>query len=293
MENILMLDSPVEHSPWIASLAVPRFGTHGPSIIEELHSELELVPLLNKYLILASQRLNLSGLVFSWQQEEYQIGDIHCAFQHSFLLRIDAEYMVKLTYFSHHEISEFKRKKLQSIQQQAFYPIRNALKYAVACRAARQDHLTGLGNRGYFHDVIRYQIQQAQRFDQQLAVMMIDLDNFKQVNDTHGHAEGDKLLVQFADILKNVIRSSDLAFRLGGDEFVFLLANSDEKACHTLANRLQEAVRNHTLMLRRGVTCSIGFAQWQNEEELGNWLKRSDKALYMAKAAGRDCAVPA
>lgn len=293
MENILMLDSPVEHSPWIASLAVPRFGTHGPSIIEELHSELELVPLLNKYLMLAEQRLNISGLIFSWQQEEYQIGEINTPYHHSFLLRIDTEYMVKITYFSSDEINEFKCKKLKGIQQQAFYPIRNALKYAIACRAARQDHLTGLGNRGYFHDVIRYQVQQAQRFHQQLAVMMIDLDNFKQVNDTHGHAEGDKLLVQFAEILKSVIRSSDLAFRLGGDEFVFLLANSNEKACHILANRLQHAVRNHPLMLGRGVTCSIGFAQRQNDEDMSNWLKRSDKALYMAKAAGRDCAVPA
>ena len=293
MENMLMLDTPVDKSPWLASLAFPGFGVKEPSITELLHSELELMPLLNKYLAIAQQSVNLSGLTFSCRGETLTVGNIYSVFNQSFLLRVDDEFIVKLTYFSHAAISDAKQRKLKEIQQQAIYPIRNALKYAVACQAARQDHLTGLGNRGYFNDVIGYQLQQALRFEQQLAVMMIDLDNFKQVNDTHGHAEGDKLLLTFADILKSVIRSSDLAFRLGGDEFVYLLANSDENACHVLADRLQQTVKNHPLMLRRGVTCSIGFAQWQTQESLDVWLERADKALYMAKAAGRDCAMPA
>jgi len=293
MDNMLMLDTPVEKSPWIASVAVPGFVGEEQSIIEQLHSELELIPLLNKYLSLASQRLNLTGLIFSWKGDDYSLGETQVSYQHSFLLRIDAEYMVKLTYFSRSEISEFKQKQLKSIQQQAFYPIRNALKYASACQAARQDYLTGLGNRGYFNDVIGYQLQQAKRFRQQLALMMIDLDNFKQVNDRHGHAEGDKLLAAFSEALKSIIRGSDLAFRLGGDEFVVLMANSDEAACYTLANRLQFAIRNHPLMLSRGVTCSIGFTQWQAGENLDLWLERADKALYQAKSAGRNCAMPA
>jgi diguanylate cyclase (GGDEF)-like protein/PAS domain S-box-containing protein len=157
--------------------------------------------------------------------------------------------------------------------------------------AAQSDPLTGLANRLLLDDRLRLAVARLRRSGAQLAVLYIDLDRFKEVNDRLGHAAGDALLKDFAARLRGGVRASDTVARLGGDEFVVLLEDVKERA-HALrvAEKIIEDCRRPLLLEGREVvaTASIGIAFAEVDLDAAGLLKRADAALYEAKAAGRD-----
>jgi two-component system cell cycle response regulator len=148
------------------------------------------------------------------------------------------------------------------------------------------DALTGLANRRFILTQLAGQVSGARRHDRSLSVAIIDVDHFKTVNDTHGHAQGDRVLVGVALALRANLRAEDQLGRLGGEEFLALLPDTDADAAEVAAEKLRASVGEV------GVTVSIGWAAWEGEtpEEL---LHRADEALYAAKAGGRDRVVGA
>jgi diguanylate cyclase (GGDEF)-like protein/PAS domain S-box-containing protein len=157
--------------------------------------------------------------------------------------------------------------------------------------AAQSDALTGLANRLLLDDRLRLAVARLRRSGAQLAVLYIDLDRFKEVNDQLGHAAGDALLKDFAARLRGGVRASDTVARLGGDEFVVLLEDVKERA-HALrvAEKIIEDCRRPLRLEGREVvaTASIGIAFAEVDLDAAGLLKRADAALYEAKAAGRD-----
>ncbi len=149
-----------------------------------------------------------------------------------------------------------------------------------------EDALTGLANRRFVLTQLAGQVSGARRHDRPLSVASIDVDHFKAVNDTRGHAEGDRVLVAVALALRANLRAEDQLGRLGGEEVLALLPDTDAEAAESAAEKLRASVNEV------GVTVSIGWAAWEGEtpEEL---MRRADDALYAAKAAGRDRAVGA
>jgi diguanylate cyclase (GGDEF)-like protein len=142
------------------------------------------------------------------------------------------------------------------------------------------DPLTTLPNRRAWDAAATTAVEAARRRREPLCVAMIDVDHFKAVNDSAGHAAGDALLASIADTWSAAIRRTDVLARLGGDEFGVLLPGSDlDEACEVL-ERLSDATA--------GTTCSIGIAEWDRRERLGALLDRADRLLYDAKAGGRD-----
>ena len=127
---------------------------------------------------------------------------------------------------------------------------------------ASRDTLTGLYNRGYFHEVLEREMARALRYGDVLAVVMIDLDGFKDVNDEHGHAAGDKVLTDIARLLRPHLRDGDILARYGGDEFVALLPNTDGGAAFVVAERLRTAVadRGYGPEDASRITMSAGIA---------------------------------
>jgi two-component system, cell cycle response regulator len=130
------------------------------------------------------------------------------------------------------------------------------------------------------------QVSGAHRHERPLSVAIVDVDHFKAINDTRGHAEGDQVLVAVARALREHLRAEDQLGRLGGEEFLVVLPDTDPEAAVAAAEKLRASVAE------TGVTVSIGWAAWEGEspEEL---VRRADDALYAAKAAGRDRAVGA
>lgn len=158
--------------------------------------------------------------------------------------------------------------------------------------AARTDSLTGVASRRAFSEAAEAEMQRALRYRSELSLLMMDLDHFKVVNDTHGHVTGDAVLVSFAQTVQQLVRKVDLVARLGGEEFVVLLPNITADQATALAERIREAVYNSHLLVDGQplqFSVSIGVAQFDRRElSLTGWLARADAALYQAKAAGRD-----
>ena len=160
-------------------------------------------------------------------------------------------------------------------------------------KLAATDPLTGLPNRRFFEEVANAELHQVQRFRKPASLMMIDIDRFKSINDTHGHAAGDEVLRAVASLSKEVVRGDDLFFRFGGEEFVCLLRETDQQGAIAMAERLRSAIEK--LQIASGaviisVTASFGVASiTAADRSIDSVLTRADKALYRAKAEGRNC----
>jgi len=148
-------------------------------------------------------------------------------------------------------------------------------------RLAHTDGLTGLPNRRAWSDELRRALSAAARTGERVHVAMLDLDDFKAINDSHGHLAGDRLLRELAAAWQPVVRGSDALARLGGDEFAVLLPGCSDEEAEEIAERLREAAPP-------GHTVSAGIARWDGHEHADDLLERADAALYAAKAAGRD-----
>lgn len=155
------------------------------------------------------------------------------------------------------------------------------------------DELTGLYNRRYFDRHLSLMLEKAQQQDRDMAVMLIDMDFFKSVNDTHGHDTGDSVLREFADRLRRNIRGVDLACRFGGEEFVVLMPDTDWRQAQNVAERVRQAVAekgfggspSRPLALTVSVGLALNEAETDTPEVI---LKRADVALYRAKREGRN-----
>ena len=156
---------------------------------------------------------------------------------------------------------------------------------------AEHDPLTGLPNRRRFEQEVSRQMAYGSRYGVSGAVLVLDLDNFKYVNDTLGHKAGDELIVRVARVIRDRVRDADTLARLGGDEFAILLRGSGDDGPGIAARDLLEAIRDEAFLLegqRVRVTTSIGIAPLVAELSIGEVLARADQAMYQAKEQGRD-----
>lgn len=159
---------------------------------------------------------------------------------------------------------------------------------------AETDPLTGIGNRRRFISVAEYELARAKRDQTPLSVLMFDIDHFKRLNDRHGHATGDAVLVAIAARCAARLRRTDVVSRWGGEEFVVLLAGTALSTACSVAESLRAAIAELPLdRVPEGVTISIGVAQTDGMETgLDDLLAAADRQLYAAKAAGRNQIAP-
>jgi diguanylate cyclase (GGDEF)-like protein len=160
-------------------------------------------------------------------------------------------------------------------------------------RQARKDMLTGLNNRRYFHELAEQELARARRNGEALTLLMLDVDHFKQVNDTYGHDIGDAALKKLSEICTHTFRVIDIVGRLGGEEFAALLPETGTTQALEVAERLRQAVESAGIKLADGsivrFTISIGVASsGATDDKVEKALKRADDALYRAKNEGRN-----
>jgi len=157
--------------------------------------------------------------------------------------------------------------------------------------AAYIDALTGIYNRKHFYELANADIERALRLNQSIYTAMLDLDFFKNVNDTYGHAAGDIVLKTTAGVIRQTIRTYDLLCRYGGEEFVLLITDLDAPEAFSLMERIRENMEITTTCyegLEIKVTCSIGLAKFVETDTLETSIRKSDEALYVAKNSGRN-----
>jgi diguanylate cyclase (GGDEF)-like protein len=159
-------------------------------------------------------------------------------------------------------------------------------------RLATIDFLTGLYNRRHFFEMAAREFQRARRYGQSLCAMMLDLDHFKSVNDTYGHAVGDEVLKEIAECCRRELRGVDVVGRYGGEEFAIMLPEIDLSTAFQVAERLRRSVAGKTVDARRSllvITVSIGVSAVEDEDlSVEDVIGRADEALYSAKRGGRN-----
>ncbi len=181
---------------------------------------------------------------------------------------------------------------LLQLSEDLAYGIKSLRTRAEIAKQAWHDSLTGLPNRSLLGDRMRQAMAHAKRTERILAVLFLDLDGFKQINDQYGHASGDELIREIAARLVNSVRAEDTVARLGGDEFVILLDIGSQEEMEQCIDRIMMEVKNPVAMDGRAVSvsASIGITLFpQNEADADALLRHADMAMYQSKQAGRDC----
>jgi two-component system cell cycle response regulator len=163
-------------------------------------------------------------------------------------------------------------------------------KYEMAVQSAITDKLTGLYNRRYFDHFLDFEIKRSTRQNASLALLMLDIDNFKQINDSLGHLIGDRILNKLGDIIKSIIRETDLAARYGGEEFSIVMSNTGLEEAAEIAERMRKAISACDFDIKKlPTTVSIGIALYPlDSTSLQDLLSNADRALYRAKHEGKN-----
>jgi diguanylate cyclase (GGDEF)-like protein len=165
--------------------------------------------------------------------------------------------------------------------------IANARRFAEAREQAELDSLTGLLNRRLFYEFLSREIARAQRYERFVSLIVIDLDDFKRINDRIGHLGGDAVLAEVAHRIRGVVRATDIACRVGGDEFAVILPESSREDAELLADRIGVAIRAQKIDKVGVLKISAGVAELRQDDTAADLFKRADHALYRAKHAGK------
>lgn len=155
-------------------------------------------------------------------------------------------------------------------------------------RLSQTDMLTGLYNRMKIEDILDNELYRAQRYDQSLSLIMLDIDFFKQVNDTFGHVTGDEVLIALAKLLQENVRRSDAVGRWGGEEFMIICPETDEESSAALAENLRRTIEEFEFKSVKHCTSSFGVTEYLPGDDVGKLFERSDMALYKSKVDGRN-----
>ena len=176
---------------------------------------------------------------------------------------------------------------LEELARTSAPAIRNAQKFRLARQLADVDGLTPLHNRRYFHETVARETDRAQRYERRLALVILDIDDFKEMNDRLGHLGGDAVLAAVAERLLAAVRRADIACRVGGDEFAVILPEAGARDAEQLYQRIQFAVGSGAAGPAENVRISAGIAELRPEDDAISLFERADEALFRAKEGGK------
>lgn len=256
------------------------------TVMQQLHESLDPRTVFACYGKLMGQHLPVQGITLCYKEYQLSWGG-----EQGLLIKQNLSHdgvSISIAYRLSAPLIKPQTELLYQLQSLLLSPLVNAIAYQQMARQAMHDSLTQLGNRRYYEQSLKQVLARAQRHGDAITLVVLDLDNFKSLNDKYGHLVGDEVLSQFGQTLSQAIRDSDQAFRIGGDEFA-LLIEGDAQAASVLCERILAMMEHDTLLNKFQVQTSIGVAQWQLGNEPETLYLRADKALYQAKAAGRRC----
>ncbi|MGV8917415.1 MAG: GGDEF domain-containing protein [Pseudomonas sp.] len=258
----------------------------------QLQTSLEAEKILETFFRGIQRLMPLNALNY-----EQHSSDLHLKFgerahhRASYSLSHEGEHLGELLFQRSLRFTELELAQLETLLSCLLFPLRNALMYRAATQSALRDPLTGTGNRVAMDQTLFRETELARRHKYPLSLLMLDIDHFKQVNDTHGHTTGDEVLKAVADSIKSQLRNVDMVFRYGGEEFLIVLSNTSREAAAMVGERLRHAALRlmhpapvHPIEL----TVSLGCATLLPAESAQSLIRRADNALYVAKREGRN-----
>jgi diguanylate cyclase (GGDEF)-like protein len=205
-------------------------------------------------------------------------------------IRAEGRRVGTLSVFTRSAIPRIADEAIEELERLAFNAgpaLDNARRYAEARALADLDALTGLHNRRYFHETLAREVARAVRYRRRLAVIVLDLDDFKAINDHIGHLAGDAVLAEAAERMLTVIRAADTLCRIGGDEFAVVLPEASVEDGELLAGRIAGAIAARPIGSAGTLQLSAGVAELRSNERPNDLFQRADDALYRAKELGK------
>jgi len=163
--------------------------------------------------------------------------------------------------------------------------------HSLLVKHAVTDPMTGVYNRSLLQASLERAIHQYQRKGIQMSIIIMDIDNFKLINDEFGHDQGDRVIKSIGKLLLKSFRSTDKIFRLGGEEFLILALDTNMQKAYDIAEKLRADIEGKSLIAEKRVTVSIGVSEVQKDQSWGQWMKHCDENLYRAKSKGRNIVV--
>lgn len=258
----------------------------------KLQTTLETKQLLEIFFDEAQSSILLDGLGYVNENAELNtlVGDKS---RHSvrYHLQTQNDSMGELILYRATRFREYELANLEGMLTTLVFPMRNALQYHLALAAAYKDPLTGAGNRAAMERTLSREIELSKRTTSPLAILMLDLDHFKNINDQYGHTVGDKVLKEVVGQIREATRQTDLCFRYGGEEFLILLSNTHLDSALIIAERIRKKIESFKLITDAGTiqtTASVGCTVLKPNDGLEQLVSRADQLLYSAKHAGRN-----
>ena len=294
MEMFSFSDMSLDHVPSYAGItSKPNWSqltsTVGPGLVEQLQTSLDLAQQLQIFSMAAGKILPLSALEMHTAVGSFQAAGSYASNnEYRSMLVLNDQCLAELVYQSDNAFSPLIQRRLLELETQWLFPLRNALVVTRLQQLALKDTLTGLGNRRFFDDAFSKTVLLAERKQQPCALILLDLDNFKQVNDNYGHHTGDDVLVAVAEAMRTTLRASDNLFRFGGDEFAVLLTGEDAPSAELVAHRLVKAIAQMHLCDKYQVSASAGLVSFDGSVTAKELFSLADQALYEAKVAGKN-----
>jgi diguanylate cyclase (GGDEF)-like protein len=257
-----------------------------------LSRNLEIEQIIEVFMAEISDEVNFCGYRFRCEDVSSTIesGMIE-GFNATYRLKIQNRMLGELTLFKLSSFNSRELCELEDILCALIYPIKNALMYQIALKSAYRDPLTGLNNRTSMEKNLPREIDLAKRYNQSMALLVMDLDGFKEINDGFGHDVGDQVLREVAEAISHVVRNTDLVYRYGGDEFVGGLAQTDIHGAIDVCERIRSSIEGLDLSVfgeNARVRISIGITLVRQGDNFLSAFKRADKALYQAKVNGKN-----
>lgn len=280
------------------SIQAPRPARHmtlmglQQHLTQQLQTSLEVERILDLFFNALQDFIGLNSLEFRHEAHDVHIlkgtSSMH---RGSYRMTHAGDFLGEIQFTRARRFSEPQLQSLETLLGNLLYPLRNALMYREALRFALNDSLTGIGNRMGLDQALSREVKYATRHHTPLSLLIMDIDHFKQVNDTYGHAHGDAALKAIVSCTRNCLRDVDQLFRMGGEEFVVLLANTDNHAARFIAERIRRSVEQMQFQIDGDsipITASLGVATLKMGEKEESLLERGDKLMYAAKRAGRN-----
>lgn len=267
-------------------------GNSALQLANVLQSTLELSKLLELFDDELSALVSYDGMSYANKEENHSVTfGVEAPNRVSYRLVLIENDLGELNLFRNSKFDDDEVVLLENTIAALVYPLRNAILYKQAVEKAYRDPLTGVNNRTALDKALFQEISLSKRHATPLSIIMLDVDNFKGINDNYGHITGDAVLKRIAESMVECARDSDIIYRYGGEEFLMLLRSTDEAGALLVAERIRKAIEN--ILFRYDefdirVTASQGLACLNAEDDLNSLLGRCDKALYTAKDEGRN-----
>lgn len=258
--------------------------------LETLQQTLDLKELMNNFSALVANFVRPFTIRFQSAHGFFSLKSKEAAIYHkSYNIPLSSAQtrLGTISYHSESAITVSEDKLLVELHLLLVTSLKHALKFSELNAMVFKDHLTNISNRAYYDESIERAIEQSSRNQQDLSLIVLDVNNFKTINDTLGHQQGDKVLQSFAEVLLKSVRTSDMVFRLGGDEFAIILQPGGDTSVNMVSKRLLAEIADNSFLSGLNFSSSLGFAHWEMGKNSAELFSSADQRLYDNKASSK------